>query len=220
MLVKPSGHFDHVEPARVANERALALFVWDEVLLPTKICYKQCKCWVERVRNGQVKQLHTQVELVGPAPDAHELGLGYTMYPHDYALMSPYHLLLAIRRRSSNHLALVREESVHCLGERVEDNLACVTLMHKDGQKVEVMHSGFVADADANIAVRGRHVGRHVERDRERLALLQQLRDALQIHRTDKTSITAHNPFKARANAPDAEYLFHVHNHLCHLIER
>jgi hypothetical protein len=30
--------------------------------------------------------------------------------------------------------------------------------MHRDGQKVEVMHSGFVADADANIAVRGRHV--------------------------------------------------------------
>jgi hypothetical protein len=27
MLVKPGGHFDHVEPARVANERALAPFV-------------------------------------------------------------------------------------------------------------------------------------------------------------------------------------------------
>ncbi len=70
MLVKLGGHFDHVEPTRVANERALVPFVRDEVLLPTKICYKQCKCRVERVGNGQIKQLHTQVELVGPAPDA------------------------------------------------------------------------------------------------------------------------------------------------------
>jgi len=44
MLVKLGGHFDHVEPARVVNERALALFVRDEILLPTKICYEQCKC--------------------------------------------------------------------------------------------------------------------------------------------------------------------------------
>ncbi|CAK9204248.1 unnamed protein product [Sphagnum troendelagicum] len=146
--------------------------------------YEQCKCRVKRVRNGQVKRLHTQVKLVGPAPDAHEPGLGYAMYPRDYALMSPCHFLLTIRRRSNDRLTPVREESVHCLGECVEDNLACVPLMHRDGKKVEVMHSGFVANADANIAVRGHHVGRHVERDRERLALSQQLRDALQIHRT------------------------------------
>jgi hypothetical protein len=82
------------------------------------------------------------------------------------------------------------------------------------------MHSGFVADADANIAVQGRHVGRHVERDKERLAVSQQLRDALQIHRTDKTSIAAHNPLRARANALDVEYLFCLHNHMCHLTER
>ncbi len=157
---------------------------------------------------------------MGPALDAHEPELGYVMYPRDYALMSPCHLLLAIRRRSNNRLAPVREESVHRLGECVENNLTCVPLMHRDGQKVEVMHSGFVADADANIAVRGRHVGRHVECDRERPALSQQFRDALQIHRTDKTSIAAHNPFKARANASDAEYLFRLHNHLCHLMER
>jgi hypothetical protein len=55
--------------------------------------------------------------------------------------------------------------------------------MNRDGQKVEVMHSGFVADADANIAVRGRPVGRHVERDRERPAMSQQLRDANSSHR-------------------------------------
>ncbi|CAK9211024.1 unnamed protein product [Sphagnum troendelagicum] len=172
MLVKPGGHFDHVEPTRVANERALAPFVRDEVLLPTKIRYEQCKYRVERVGNGQIKRLHTQVELVGPAPDAHEPGFGYAMYRRDYALMSPCHLLLTIRRCSNNRHAPVREESVHRLGERVEDNLACVPLMHRDGQKVEVMHSGFVADANANIAIRGRHVGRHVERDRERPTLL------------------------------------------------
>jgi hypothetical protein len=86
--------------------------------------------------------------------------------------------------------------------------------MHRDGQRMEVMHSGFVADADANIAVRGRHLGRHVERDRERPALSQQLRNALQIHRTEKTSIAAHNPLRARANAPDAEYIFRLHIHL------
>ncbi len=79
------------------------------------------------------------------------------------------------------------------------------------------MHNGFVADADANITVQGRHVGRHVEHDKERPALSQQLRDALQIHRIDKTSIAAHNPLRARANAPDAEYLFRLHNHLCHM---
>ncbi|CAK9859112.1 unnamed protein product [Sphagnum jensenii] len=142
------------------------------------------------------------------------------MYPRDYALMSPCHLFLAIRRRSNNHLTPFREESVHRLGERVKDNLAYVPLMHRDGQKVEVMHSGFVVDADANIAVQGRHVGRHVECDRKRPALSQRLHDALQIHGTDKTSIAAHNPLRARANALDAEYLFHLHNHLCHLTER
>jgi hypothetical protein len=89
------------------------------------------------------------------------------MYPRDYALMSPCHLFLAIRRCSSNRLVPVREESVHHLGKHVEDNLACVPLMHRDGQKVEVMHSGFVANANVNIVVRGRHV----ERDKERPAL-------------------------------------------------
>ena len=42
MLLKPGGHFDHVEPAGVANERALAPFVRDEFLLPTKIRYHRC----------------------------------------------------------------------------------------------------------------------------------------------------------------------------------
>jgi hypothetical protein len=86
--------------------------------------------------------------------------------------------------------------------------------MDRDGQNVEVMRSGFVADADANIAVQGRHVGRHVERDRERSALSQQLRDALQMYRTGKTNKAAHNTLRARANDPDAEFLFRLHNHL------
>ena len=37
MLVKTCGHLYHVDPACVANERALAPFVRDKVLLPTKI---------------------------------------------------------------------------------------------------------------------------------------------------------------------------------------
>jgi hypothetical protein len=159
-----------------------------------KMRHERCKCRVERVGNGQVKRQHPQVELVGPALDAHEPGLGYARYPRDYALMPPCRLLLNIRRRSSNCLAPVREESVHRLGERVEDSLACVPLMDRDGKKVEVMVSGFVVDADANIAVQGRQVGRRVERDRERPALSQQLRDALQIHRTDKTRVAAPIP--------------------------
>ena len=43
MLVKPGGRFNHVEPAGVSNERALALFVRDEFMLPTKIRYHRCK---------------------------------------------------------------------------------------------------------------------------------------------------------------------------------
>ena len=50
------------------------------------------------------------------------------------------------------------------------------------GQEVEVMDSGFVTYADAEIAVRGRHVRRHVKRDREQPALLQKLHGALKVH--------------------------------------
>ena len=39
MLVKPGGHFDHVDPEGVANERGLDPFVRDEFLLTTKIRY-------------------------------------------------------------------------------------------------------------------------------------------------------------------------------------
>ena len=55
MLVKPGGLLNHVQPDSVANERVLALFVRDEVLLPLKLQYKQCKFQLKRVRGGRVE---------------------------------------------------------------------------------------------------------------------------------------------------------------------
>ena len=43
MLVKPGGHFKHVEPEGVTNQRELATFFREEFMLPTKICYDRCK---------------------------------------------------------------------------------------------------------------------------------------------------------------------------------
>ena len=79
MLVKSGGHLYHIDPARVTNERALYPFVRDEVFLPTEIWYNQCKRRVKCVRDGQVEQMYTQVELVGAAPDLHEPGFGHTL---------------------------------------------------------------------------------------------------------------------------------------------
>ena len=39
MLVKPGGHFNHVEPAGVTNKMAIAPFIRNEFLLLTKIRY-------------------------------------------------------------------------------------------------------------------------------------------------------------------------------------
>lgn len=128
-------------------------------------------------------------KLVCLETDAHELGLGDALYPRDYVPMSPRHRPRAIQRRSNNRLAPVREESVHLFGESIEDNHSCVPVIHVDGHNVEVMHSGFVADSDAKIAVRGRHVRRHIDLDRERPELPKKLRYALKIHLTDETSI-------------------------------
>ena len=130
-------------------------------------------------RDGQVEQLNTEVQLVGATPHSHEPGFGYALYPRDHALVSTCHLLLAIRRRSNNHLAPVRVESVHCLDKRVEDNLAHMPVIDRDEQEVGVINSAFMTDADADIAVRGRHVCRHGDRDRERPALPQKLQDSL-----------------------------------------
>ena len=69
------------------------------------------------------------------------------MYPRDHDLVSPRHLLLAIRRRSNNYLAPVQVESVHHLAERVDDNIAHMPVMYGDGQEAEVMYSGFMTDA-------------------------------------------------------------------------
>ena len=116
---------------------------------------------------------------MGATPHSHEPRFSYALYPRDHALVLPHNLLLIIRRRSNNHLAPVQIESVHRIGERVEYNLTFMPVMVGDGQEVEVMNSDFMTYADADIALRGRHMRRHVERDRERPALLQKLHDAL-----------------------------------------
>lgn len=74
-----------------------------------------------------------------PTAHSHKPGLGYALYPRGHALVSPRHLLLAIRRRSDDRLALIRVESVLRLGERVEDSFACIPVMHEDGHEVEVI---------------------------------------------------------------------------------
>ena len=86
-------------------------------------------------------------------------------------------------------------------------------------QEVEFMYSGFVADADADISVCGCHVRRHVKRDREGPSLPQNLHNALHVHCTCETSIASGNPLRARSNATDAEQIFIIENHLCHLME-
>lgn len=67
MPVKPGGYFDYRDPGCIENKISLTPFVRDEVLLPAKIRFEQCQYRVERLGNGQVKRLHTQVELLGPA---------------------------------------------------------------------------------------------------------------------------------------------------------
>ena len=82
------------------------------------------------------------------------------------------------------------------------------------------MYCGFVADVDADIEVCSCHVRHHVKRGRERPELPQKIHDELHVHRIDETSVVADNPLRARSNAPDAEHIFCVRNHLCHLMER
>ena len=103
---------------------------------------------------------------MGAAPHLHAPRFSYELYPRDQNLVSPRHLLLAIQICSNNHLTPVRVESVHRLGEHVEDNLTCMPVMDGDGQEVEVINSDFMTYADAYISVRGRHVRLHVECDR------------------------------------------------------
>ena len=68
--------------------------------------------------------------------------------------------------------------------------------MYGDGNELEVMYSGFVADADADISVQGHRVRRHVDCDRECPALTQKIHDALHVHHTDETSIAAENTLR------------------------
>ena len=108
---------------------------------------------------------------MGAAPDSYEPGVGYVLYPRDHALVSPRHILLAIQIPSNNLLVLVQVYSIHSLGKCVEDNLARMPVMDGYGQEVEVVYSGLVADAGANITVCSRHVHFHIKRDREFSAL-------------------------------------------------
>ena len=91
--------------------------------------------------------------------------------------------------------------------------------MDGDGQEVEVMYSVFVADLYTDIAERGCHVSHHVERNRERPALLQKLHNALHVHFTDETITSDDNLLRARSNSLDADQIFHFNNHLCDLME-
>ena len=93
-------------------------------------------------------------------------------------------------------------------------------VMYRDRQEVEVMYSGFVADADADISVCGRHMRRHVKRDRESPELPQNLHDSLNIYLTDETIIEADNPLIARYNYTKDKHLFCIDNHMFHLMER
>ena len=108
MIFKPCGHLNHVHTDSVSNERAMALFVWYEVLLPMKILYERCKLRVKRVRYGQVDCLCNQFELVGAVPDLHETRIGYALYPLDHALVFPCRLILAIQKLFNNILAPVQ----------------------------------------------------------------------------------------------------------------
>ena len=79
-----------------------------------------------------------------------------------------------------------RVESVNRFVECVEDNLARMPVMERDGQEVEVMYSDSMIDLDADIALRSCHVRRNVKRNRERPALPQKLHNVLQVHQTDE----------------------------------
>ena len=82
------------------------------------------------------------------------------------------------------------------------------------------MYIGFMSYSDANITVYGFHVQRNIECNIEHLALLKNLHDALQVYITDKKRILSDSPLKTQSNATNSEQLFHIDQHLCHLVER
>ena len=71
-----------------------------------------------------------------------------------------------------------------------------MSFMYRNGQEVEVVYSGIVADVDSNIVVSGSHVCCYINCNRERSALPQNLHDVLQVHCTDETSIAADNTLR------------------------
>lgn len=86
MFVKPRSNLNHVEPARVENDRGLASLVRVEVLLPLKVCYNCYKFRIELVEECHVKRLHAQIELIGTTPDPQKPGFGYAQYSRIHAL--------------------------------------------------------------------------------------------------------------------------------------
>ena len=53
MIVKPGGQLNHGKSVSVANERALARFVPENILLPKNIQYEQCKHQVKTCQGWQ-----------------------------------------------------------------------------------------------------------------------------------------------------------------------
>lgn len=108
-------------------------------------------------------------------------------------------------RVTSNDLRFPeRVGGVHCLSKRVGDNLANMPIVNGDGQSVEVMRCAFVTEADAGIAIPGLHLCCHFLRGREYPALLEEISDSLQVHRTDKTSMSTEKTIRKWAKALDA----------------
>lgn len=91
--------------------------------------------------------------------------------------------------------------------------------MHEYSEEEKVMYCGFVADADADIAVPDRYVRRRVDGNSELPALSKKFCNALQVHDTDKTSKAVVNTLGDRFNALVAAQLFRIDHHLCHLTE-
>lgn len=121
MLVELGGELHHIEPACVTNDRALAPFFWNEVLLTAQIRDDICKGRIKLVRNGQVERLQAQVQLVGAAPDTHEPIESNLLDPRRHALIPTRHFSLTLRWGSNKRFSPVRKEYVYRLGEGVKD---------------------------------------------------------------------------------------------------
>lgn len=157
---------------------------------------------------------------MGTETDTQDYRLGQELNACDIAMVQTSHIPLEIQRRSRNYFEQEKVDSFHPLVERVENVRIRLKILDRDGQEVEVFHSGVVAEEDTDIVVRGVHVCRHVERDGERPEVPQQLHGALFVHSTDEKMIAVDYPLRARYNAPDEKLLLCVQNNLRQLTER